>query len=219
LFVDITPEDSLYGPAFGLPSSSVESLRVSSNSSWTFDGAEPSSLQRYLRNHERHEKIALSMPHAPNRCHKRLLNVPADGVDSPFDTEATLPGDYFPNPDIPMHRYLADDQPHERRALDLEQEDNQQRHTQTKSSDREPQSGESSISLSDGPGIAGEGDDMYAPRGSIPQGATDNLDYPSHKRQRARAANPLRRHKSTKVRKRHSVSPAQGHRDKLAKRC
>ena len=232
MFVDITPEDSLFGPAFGPPSSSAESLRVSSNSSWTFDGAEPSSLQRYLCNHERHEKIALSTPYAPTKCHNGVLEDPADDVYSPFDTEATLTDVSPPNTDVPMHRYLADDLPHERLALDLEQEDHHhQRQSQTKSVNHDPQSGASSISLSDGPGITDEGDNMmmgikmaqtelYAPRGSgRPLVVIDNLDHSSRKLQRARVASQPRLHKSKKLRKRRSVSPAQGHRDKLAKRC
>jgi hypothetical protein len=233
LFTDITPEDSLFGPAFGLPSSSAESHRVSSNSSWTFDGAEPSSLGRYLRNHERHEKIALSTPQVPNKRHSRALGDPAGDVYSPFNTEATLADGSPPNTDFPMHRYLADVQPHEQLALDLEQEDHHQRQTQTKPPDHdEPQSGASSISLSDGPDITDEGEDMmmgikmpqtemYAPRDSIPPLVlvTDNLHHHRGKRRRARADSPPRRHKSAKLRKRRSVSSLQGHRDKLAKRC
>lgn len=160
MFVDITPENSVFGPTYGLPTTLAASPNISSNSSGTSDAAEPSSLERYLQSDERHEEIALSIPVAPEECHTGTAKSPSDEMCSELDTEPTLSGDSHPSTEAPIHRYVADLQLHEWRALILEQYGRPQSGIQTGSSNRDSQKIASSISLSDSPDTKNEGDDM-----------------------------------------------------------
>ncbi|KAL2195575.1 hypothetical protein P885DRAFT_7628, partial [Corynascus similis CBS 632.67] len=61
-FVDITPEDSLFGTTTHIDDGSLPaSPNVSDNSSWASDTNLPLSVRRYIQNHERHEALLLSL--------------------------------------------------------------------------------------------------------------------------------------------------------------
>lgn len=168
------------------------------------------------------------MPLAPGEFRTVPAEEPADDVYSLLDSDTTLPGDSPPNTDAPIHRYLADVQPHERLAVDLEEFDQGQSQMHAKSSDHNPQKAASSISLSDGSEMKEEGDDvvmmvkmahqeMYVSSRLEAQHPLTVSTYCSRGRRRERALSLPRRHKA--IRKRRGGSPQQGHRYKMAKLC
>ncbi|KAK4096989.1 hypothetical protein N658DRAFT_562094 [Parathielavia hyrcaniae] len=195
---NITPEDSVHG--FGFDSCdpcSPASPNVSSNSSWGSDPHHPSnsSLSRYVHNPERHEEIAISMSATP--------------TDRPRVT-AGYASQKQPNSrhhhrdnHASILRYLEDIQHHERFALDFAQ----QTHPGPQVTP-DPVAAQHTLSTSrSGSSSAKEEDDEDMVM--LPEKARE-----CRERRRERAMSQPRLYKALQTRKRRSVSPSQGHRDK-----
>lgn len=158
----ITPEDSLLASSSSpqAPASPPKSLNVSINSSWVdYDEHQPSSIDRYLHNPERHESLALSIyqqvVHEMGLMFNPDVPIPAlphpksqDGSElvaevttaqtqahprswSPMRTppRATDAGTDQPSYN-PMQRYLSSPQAHERVAIGLDRRQKQQHRDQ-----------------------------------------------------------------------------------------
>ncbi|KAK4152704.1 hypothetical protein C8A00DRAFT_16022 [Chaetomidium leptoderma] len=207
---NITPENSVFGPTFGLVGSSPgASPNVSSNEGWTPDATQLSSLERYIQSHERHETIPLFVSAAFQLWPKPVARNIRENIDSDGHVEhkySALDDQPVPS-DNPMSRYLAGPQRHERLALFLDRQ--HRREDGPKPPDQDPQETDTSISLSGGADVE-EDNHMVA--------VADAMRRFERRKEQALSQPRRRLFKLPLARKRTSESPPQGHRDKMARR-
>jgi len=159
-FVDITPEDSLFGTTTRIDDGSLPaSPNVSDNSSWVSDTNLPLPVRRYIQNHERHEALLLSLANDTPLCaaarafnarnqsaqypsrseEASVLDTPEYGCGSGGSLESPTPN--------PLRRYLRELQPHEQLALGHERQGQQTNPTLFEFSKQNSRNVSSSISL------------------------------------------------------------------------
>ncbi|KAK4249024.1 hypothetical protein C7999DRAFT_13063 [Corynascus novoguineensis] len=137
-FVDITPEDSLFGTTTDIDDGSLPATpNVSDNSSWASDTNLPLSVRRYIENHERHEALLLLLANdAPLCAEARAVNARNQPAQYPYPSEEAdildTPehgrwdgGDLESPTPNPLRRYLRELQPHEQLALGHERQGQQ----------------------------------------------------------------------------------------------
>ncbi|KAK3309383.1 uncharacterized protein B0T15DRAFT_1897 [Chaetomium strumarium] len=212
-FVNITPENSLFAATFDLdhapPSASPN---VSIDSSRAFLSIEECPLYRYLGSEERHERLALAFC-AEIQTDDKLSTVQIPESCSPFEEQEPGSAGYQSiNSASPLHRYLADTlQVHERLAVDLELQSQQQLGGKPSDQEQDQLAADSSISLtpSDGAGLE-------LNNGSVVDMTMEDAltMLHEHRRQRERRAGLARPRIHNTASKRRRGSMPQGHRDK-----
>jgi hypothetical protein len=166
-FIDITPEDSLYGVTFDLvhpppPASPI----VSSNASRASSSNEDCPLHRYLASEERHEQLALTLcSHVQTESTLSTLDTPDGSSLADHSLKAEEPesaGSQSINSANPLHRYLADTlHAHERLAVDLELQGQQMEEKPADQDQYRPKT-DSTISLTPSDGAELENSDNIA---------------------------------------------------------